>query len=322
VRALPGRDGLVFFDLVGGVFSEGDGCLTGGGVLDFADGATRRLAGPVVAAAGRYAIVGTGGPRDEQLELVDWRSGARLRRLADLVGIERDRQVSVAGDGTVAWAGRNAEVVPLGAKDPVAVPFPHVPGGSIADQVRLGGGLLAVRSVTRRSLEDVHTFQLTGLDGSDRREVDGQRVGGGWAFDGRRLAWATQPCAQFVIQVWDVAGAPPPDAPDRCAVPAIGSEPIRMRDRRLLPVRLACPASPAQGARAFWARICSGPGAIGGSPRRSSRSPACRPAPRAPSGSRSPRLGGLRGLHRLRASIGFEAFRGGATVAHANVTRR
>jgi hypothetical protein len=316
------RDGLVFFDLVGGVFSEGDGCLTGGGVLDFADGATRRLAGPVVAAAGRYAIVDTGGPHDEQLELVDWRSGAPLRRLADLAGIERDRQVSVAGDGTVAWASRDAEVLPLGAKDPVAVPFPPVPGGSIADQLRLGGGLLAVRRVTRRSLEDVHTFQLTGLDGSDRREVDGQRVGGGWAFDGRRLAWATQPCAQFVIEVWDVAGAPPPDAPDRCAAPAIGSEPIRMRDRRLLPVTLTCPASPAQGCAGILGADLQRPG----SHRRVAST--FLQITRLPAGAtRTVRLAvttprRLRGLHRLRASIGFEAFRGGATVAHANVTRR
>jgi hypothetical protein len=30
----------------------------------------------------------------------------------------------------------------------------------------------------------------------------------------------------------------------------------------------------------------------------------------------------LRGLHRLRAEVEFDAFRGSATVAHARVTRR
>ncbi len=331
-RRCLARDGLADYDLVGSVFSATDGCRNGGGMLDLADGATGRFDGPVIAAAGRYAVIGMGPVDDLRFEEVDWRSGARVRRLTDVLDVDRDRQVSVAEDGTVAWRSLDAEVFAPGAGNPVGVPFPPVPGGSIDDQVRLGGGLLAVRRVTRRDFDDSSTFQVSrpdteptssaGTGGSERRGVDGQPVGGGWAFDGRRLAWATRPCGQFVIQVWDLAGAPPPAAPDRCAAPSIDRRPIRMPDRRHLPVTLTCPASPAQGCAGLLFADLQRPG----SHRRVAST--FLQIYRMPAGAtRAVRLAvtaprRLRRLHRLRAEIEFDAFRGDATVARANVTRR
>jgi hypothetical protein len=293
-----------------------------------------RLGGRVVAAAGRYAVVATGDVGDERFDLVDWRTGARLRRLTDLLSLGGDRQVSVSADGTVAWVSLGASVLTPGAREPIRVPFPPVPGEEPGDQLRLGDGLMALRRLTRDDVGDyASTFQVTrpdtqptssaGTGGSERRIVDGQRVGGGWAFDGRRLAWATQPCGQFVIQVFDLAGAPPADAPQRCAVPAIESAPIRMRDTRHLPVTLTCPPTPARGCAGFLGADLRRPGS-----RRRVASTFLQIVRMPAATTRSVRLAiikprRLRDVHRLRAEISFEAFGGGgSTAARANVTRR
>ncbi len=120
------------------------------------------------------------------------------------------------------------------------------PGGrtttrpSDAQEVALAGGVLATREHSLGAFNRFHVGDRT---------VDGQDGGFGWAFDGARLAWVAQPCAQTVVQVWDLAGEPPAPAEPRCATAAVGR--VRLLGRRLR-VSLSCPASaPAQGCAGF-----------------------------------------------------------------------
>jgi len=107
-------------------------------------------------------------------------------------------------------------------------------------ELALTGGLLATRS---HSLGAFNRFRV------GEREVDGQDGGFGWAFDGARLAWVAQPCAQTVVQVWDLAGEPPAPAEARCATAAVGQ--VRLVGRTLK-IRLSCPATaPVQGCAGF-----------------------------------------------------------------------
>jgi hypothetical protein len=82
--------------------------------------------------------------------------------------------------------------------------------------VRLAGGLLAQRELIADEEFDEEwgrrshaVFRVSRPDGSAARRVSGQRWGGSWDFDGRRLAWVTQPCYQTVIRVWDVTTGRP-----------------------------------------------------------------------------------------------------------------
>ena len=203
-------------------------------VQDAADGALRRFKGRVLAAAGGYAVVARHlDDVDPVVRLVNWRTGRRVRTLPERAfRFEDDRQVSVGADGAVALATEQ-----------------HRPtrDETIGDQVRLAGGLLAHRRVLRdNSLEDNDVFWVSRPDGSQARRVGGQRHGGGWDFDGTRLAWATQPCAQILVQVWDLATAPPPPAADHCATPRLPRGTVELRGRSLR-IKLVCPAVPAQG---------------------------------------------------------------------------
>ena len=94
--------------------------------------------------------------------------------------------------------------------------------------------------------ESRNTLQVSARDGSGLRTVDAQRGNFGWAFDGTRLAWIAQPCAQTVIQVWDLSTNPPPPAPARCAR-ARPHELALSRNHRWLNVVLRCPQVPAAG---------------------------------------------------------------------------
>jgi hypothetical protein len=104
-------------------------------------------------------------------------------------------------------------------------------------QVRLAGGLLAQRELIADEEFDEEwgqrshaVFRVSRPDGSAARRVSGQRWGGSWDFDGRRLAWVTQPCYQTVIRVWDVTTGRPDRASERCGVPRIRSGTVRLDD--------------------------------------------------------------------------------------------
>jgi len=105
-------------------------------------------------------------------------------------------------------------------------------------------------------------------------------------------------------------------------VPAIGRAPVRMRDTRHLPVTLTCPPVPVQGCAGILGADLDRP--------RTHRHVAAAYLQiyRLPAGTAGTvrlaiiKPSRVRGVHRMRATIEFDAFRGGATVAHANVTRR
>ena len=235
------------FDLVASVFSTDDDCGQGS-VHDFADQATGLVDGVILAAAGSYAVVAARTDFERNIRLVDWRTGRQIRRLPDLVLLgDEARQVTVGPDGTVAFvSGDRIRVIAPGGKATTL----RRPARDevIIDQVRIAGGLLAHRRVFRDDqAEDRDVFWISRFDGSSARRVGGQRNGGGWDFDGAHLTWATQPCAQIVVQHWDLAAAPPPAAAADCSTPTVDRRPVKMRRARTLPVTLTCPRMPAQG---------------------------------------------------------------------------
>ena len=235
------RSGAGHFEheLVGTVLAVGQkygSICQSGAVHDYADGATRRFPGPVLAAAGTYAVV----REATRMALFNWRTGQRLRTLGP--GPFSDgykRQVAVDEHGTVVFAALTDRTTrnPFGA----------------SDEVRLAGGLLAQRrDIADTDFDEEHgvrshsVFWVSRPDGSQTRRVRGQRTGGGWDFDGRRLAWATQPCMQITIQLWDLAGDPPAPASERCGVPRVRTARLKYRDTAVS-FTAVCPRHPARG---------------------------------------------------------------------------
>jgi hypothetical protein len=229
------------YELVGTVLATGQTIATvcqSGAVHDYADGATRRFAGAVLAAAGTYAVV----REATEMALYNWRTGQRLRTLGP--GPFSDdywRQVAVDEHGTVVFA----DLASRALDDPF--------GGE--DTVRLAGGLLAQRRLIADEDFDEEwgqrshsRFWVSRPDGSATRRLRGQRWGGSWDFDGRRLAWAAQPCMEVRIQVWDLAGDPPPLASERCGLPRIRNGTVRLdRDQDELLFKATCPRRPVRG---------------------------------------------------------------------------
>jgi hypothetical protein len=248
------RSDPLAIEITGSVLAETGACLPGGAVIDLADGSSRRFDKPVLTAAGPYALVDAGPFRFAELRLVDWRTGAPVRSVEENLNDEEtgsapraERQVAVGPDGTIAWVRSNLFVLPPGAREPREISL-YVKGleNELVEQVRLAGGLVATRKVAFPTAA-AQAFQVSAPDGSGVRRVDGQYSHGGWAFDGRRLAWATRPCAQTVIQVWDLSGAPPAKAPERCVTASVVRRAVRIRDTHALPVTLRCPATQPQG---------------------------------------------------------------------------
>lgn len=227
------------FELVGTVLTvwqkHGTTCESGT-VHDYADGATRQFPGPVLAAAGTYAIV----REPNKMALYKWRTGQRLRALGPgPFSDDYKREVAVDGHGTVVFGALTDRKT-------------HNPFGA-GDQVRLADGLLAQRrDILDEEIDEElgatsHSrFWISRPDGSRTRRVNGQRTGGGWDFDGRRLAWATQPCMQITIQLWDLAGDPPPPASERCGVPRVRDARLKYRDTAIW-FNAVCPRRPARG---------------------------------------------------------------------------
>jgi hypothetical protein len=243
------------FELIGTVISTGQKYGTvcqSGTVHDLADGATRQFPGPVLAAAGTYAVV----REATQMALFNWRTGQRLRTLGPgPFSDDYRRQVTVDERGTVVFAALTDRTTrnPFGA----------------TDEVRLADGLLAQRrEIADEEFDEEHGARTHGMfwvsrpDGSQTRRVRGQRIGGGWDFDGRRLAWATQPCMQITIQLWDLAGDPPAPASERCGVPRVRTARLKYRDTAVW-FKAVCPRHPARGCdgdmRAVLRRPSGGP---------------------------------------------------------------
>lgn len=221
-----------------------DGC--GSGVSDFADGTTRRLTGRVVAAAGVYAIVETAPDGASRLALVNWRTGERIRLLPSEATNVLPDLVGVDTDGTIAYFN-HAGAVEVQAITGARVATLELPEAfEPFDDLRIAARAVAVRRTTRDSLaQDVSRFTVWRAGRILR--VSGQRVGGGWDFDGRRLTWATQPCALTTIQVWDLDTPPPTPAREDCT-PAVAAPTARLGTAgRALRVRLTCPAAPEHG---------------------------------------------------------------------------
>jgi hypothetical protein len=213
-------------------------CYGPGIVIDLADGTRRTLDGHVLDAAGSYAAVIDD---NDVLSVVNWRTGAVLGTPQKVFLVTGATNVSIDTDGTLVWVeeGQDAmKVLAPGAAAPVVVNVER--DGELS--VRAAGGLIAVRDWT----DSRAALRVSARDGSGLRTVDAQRGSFGWAFDGTRLAWVAQPCAQTVIQVWDLSTNPPPPTSERCTR-ARPDELALSRDRRQLSAVLHCPKVPARG---------------------------------------------------------------------------
>ena len=189
------------FTLRGTVLGISGRCTRKAGVIDLATGETQQMPETIIAAAGPYAAHS---PDQDSVIVSDWRTGATITHVRDISLTVGARQVALDADGTVAVAqDEQIRIVAPGAQQPRTIAREPGRGYDIA----LAGGRLA--TLTDAAVGDP-TFQV------DDRTAAGQRSPHGWAFDGTRLAWAAEPCAQPVIQVWDLATDPPPPAGDRC----------------------------------------------------------------------------------------------------------
>lgn len=221
-----------------------DGC--GSGVSDFADGATRRIAGRVVAAAGAYAIVDTSPDEARRLALINWRTGERIRLLPSEATSVQPGLVGVDTDGSIAYF-TNAGAVAVQAITGIRVTTLELPEAfEPFDDLRIAAGAVAVRRITRDfQTQDVSRFTVWRAGRIHR--VSGQRVGGGWDFDGKRLTWATQPCALTTVQVWDLDTPPPTPAREACTLAASAPTARLGTPGRALRVTLTCPPTPEHG---------------------------------------------------------------------------
>ena len=127
------------------------------------------------------------------------------------------------------------------------------PANDFITQPRIAGGRLAVRRIESTARPG---FRVSALDGTGPRTVDSQsgrfvdprHVEFGWAFDGARVAWIARPCALPTIQVWELAGSPPPPVSETCGRTALPTGRLEFgAGRRTLRVRLSCPAAPVDG---------------------------------------------------------------------------
>jgi len=217
-----------------------------GTVIDLGDGSSHRVDERLVAAAGRYAVIaGT-----DHLRVVDWRTGAQIRRVRDVHLSPLAADVGLGEDGTLAWAGDGRiQVLRPGARRPR--PVGNV--DEFLNRVQIAGSRLAVRGI---SDDGTSRVTVSGLDRRGSRSVDGQaqrshdpgRTEFGWAFDGARVAWVAQPCALPTIQVWDLAEDPPARVSEKCGATQLPAGPLKLStSRRALGVAATCPAVPADG---------------------------------------------------------------------------
>jgi hypothetical protein len=210
-------------------------------VIDLGDGTVRHLDGRVLDAAGPFAV--TVDENARRLIVSDWRTGLQVSRVENVSLDPVTREASIDTDGTVAWMQEGAvQVLPPRASRPHEVRFES---GDAINEARLAGGRLASR---RTNYDYDGLLQISARDGSGTRRVETQGGPFGWAFDGDRVAWVAQPCALPVIQVWELAGDPPPPANARCIRARIVSKALKLnRAASRLPVQLSCPPSPARG---------------------------------------------------------------------------
>jgi hypothetical protein len=211
------------------------------GVMDLADGTVRYLDGRVLDAAGTYAV--TVDEHALRLTVSDWRTGLQITRAENVSLDPVTREASIDADGTVAWMQDGAvQMLAPEATRPREVRFKS---GDEVDEVTLAGGRLATR---RTNYDYDGVLRVSARDGTGARGVETQGGRFGWAFDGDRVAWVAQPCALPVIQVWDLAGDPPPPANARCIRARIVSKALKLnRAASRVPVKLSCPPSPARG---------------------------------------------------------------------------
>ena len=168
------------------------------GVTDLADGAMRHLEGRVLGAAGDASRSSSTRPAgDRSCGVVDWRSGPTVssacrRRPLDPAGRTRHRWTPT---GTLAWAqgnsvvrgpragcrssrarsrSRKRDAITRGQARRAACSPCAAPTG-VDDNAAAGDRARRVRRRAASTAEDGHF---------------------GWAFDGTRLAWVAQPCAQ------------------------------------------------------------------------------------------------------------------------------
>ena len=201
------------------------GCVFGSVVVREPDGAERTIpdsAAPDLSGAFLARTVRDGFAVERR------RDGALVQRRDGPVD-----DVAAADDGSAAFVVHGGAAVGFAPADGSA---PRTVGVRGAAEVRTGGDLLAVRSVSRGT----STFTVLRRDGSFVASLPSAApTGAAWDFDGRRLAWLSQPCASVSIAVWELGTEPPAEATD-CALPQPGTPSVELR-RRLVRIPFTCP---------------------------------------------------------------------------------
>lgn len=209
-------------------------------VLGFGVGepARRRFAGDVAffALAGRFLALGNA--EQTRIEVVDRVTGDPVYGV-DRAGGTFDLQA----DGTLVYQHTNAGRAWASPREPFAHPVPS--GGAAPGPQNDADALIAADRIV---ITNGARFALTDLAGS-LRDLPTARAGiAGYDFDGRRLAFATKPCAVTVVVAWDVVDATlarPPAGPCPRLQPSVTDR--RVGPSGLVRVGLRCPASPLLG---------------------------------------------------------------------------
>ncbi len=243
-RGGPKYRGLV---LVAGMFSYSESCDDGRFVTrDLATGEEFSFPGSQAphgwTGTGRYlAVLESDEPSPAVYDFVvyDVTTGQQLYRVED-----RPPYGALGEDGLLAFFDPSSGQVSWA--DP-SEPFLH----PVARLTPTFGPELTVRKrtiavVTPDSSRSALEHHVIDTAGNRQSQVDSERTAD-WGFDGRRLAWISEPCALAVIRIWDPGDDPPYLADARCPAAAVRDASSHVGRRGRIFVKARCPRRPKLG---------------------------------------------------------------------------
>jgi hypothetical protein len=240
----PKYSGVV---LVNGMLSYSEGCGDSRFVTrDLATGEQFTFAGSESArrwtGTGRYLLVlesDEPSPAVYDFVVYDVKTGQELYRVPDQPpygAVGEDGLVALfdPSSGQLSWADRGE-------------PFPHpiamvAPTNNVSFMVRRR----VIAFVTAIGVGVPRRLTLFSLNGEQVSQADDEPAGD-WDFDGRRLAWVSEPCQLGVIRIWDPTDDPPDLADRPCPAAAVRGASSRVGRRGRIFVKARCPVRPALG---------------------------------------------------------------------------